>query len=324
MPPPRICAAAFFEFLVLACGLHVPSSRDMGISSSRDRDLSEPRKTFQYGFFMQSANRSRAVQEVLSDVRKHYPREKIILYSDRSLDYSGMCRKYECSFAHAGAKAGIWGDDASGPRYLRRLVAAMRACDCETLVVLEDDTCLTGPLLQRPPQTGDIGGVSWPVFDRSFVDFAKSISGVVPNEPAVWGCTGGCYLRTSTLLAAFERRPGVLNASSAFFHDMNKHLIRHDGVAISKYGDLFPVAAAMLAGASVVPWVEASEHGLHYNERTRKTEKTWLFNSARLQHKCSKQLGLRNGRADRGLAREVSEEELDKLSEDGVLVHPTQ
>lgn len=283
-----------------------------------------PAHGFKYGFFMQVVNRSRAVEKVLENVRKHYPHERIIIFSDRSLNYTNMCDYYQCVFGLGGTKAGTWGELGSETIYLERMTAALQVCKCEFLIKLEEDACFNGPLEQEPPIEGDIGGVPWPDFPIRFKRYIKRVSGIYPRRPSVWGCTAGCYLRTMSVLPCFEK-PGLFDPTSAEHQGLRQAL----GEPL-QHNDVYPVAAAMVCGLSVVPWEEIAErdgNGLKYwSAAKRRIIYPFDVESPQprhaIEHECPEMRKYATQESEKTLFAEVTDEDFDEAGAVGTLMLP--
>ena len=266
---------------ILGCLSAFLAARLVAFSSPISRPSSAPH--FTYGFFMTVTNKPALVHDILVEVRRFYRHEAIILYSDRSLDYSAMCRRFNCRFAMGSTKAGPWGADGSETIFIQRLRTALQHCHCDFLVRLEDDACLNGPL-SMPPASGDIGGVPWPTLDSSLVSYIERASSQRANRPAVWGCTAGCYMRVGTLLPCLRSRTWLANRRSVEY----KQLYGAAGPHFLVHTDVYPVVAAMMCGLKVVPWSEVSEHGRWYDNVRSTTTTEQRTPRHGLVHECGR------------------------------------
>lgn len=58
------------------------------------------------GFFYQTINRPKATENVLENVRKHYPDSPIVLMGDGGVDLTELAAKYKCVFLACPEKTG--------------------------------------------------------------------------------------------------------------------------------------------------------------------------------------------------------------------------
>ena len=178
-----------------------------------------------------------------------------------------------------------------GLAFLQRLLPRLRACNCEFLVFLEDDTCVR-QRARSPPRTGDIGGLPAPLFDNDFLDYVENVTrlrdvdaelrpAVLPlRRPVPWGCAGACYYRTAAFLKVAPALTPAL-ADAAFEH----------GAWAVGYMDAIGPALAMLTGLRVVPWAAVGQthmEGQGFMQRLPVEERDF-------DHKCSEMRTLRRG-----------------------------
>jgi hypothetical protein len=221
-----------------------------------------------FGFFVQLYKNGPAAEKLVTEIRASYPNEPIFLFTDRckketlALNFTRLCSKHNCTWSADGEAAGYGVADTSasgGLRYLQRRVDAMKSCNCEYLVNLEDDTCVQNAMDESfmPPADADIGGMPWPEFSDGEIDyFARRKSKSMPNSRGmeaeqealrenwhVWGCASGCYYRTEFFL----QREKDLTLE-------NTLAMREEGGVKVHFGDVIGPAFVLLLGGKVSPW----------------------------------------------------------------------
>ena len=239
--------------------------------------------TMMYGFHLQAHRNGWATIGVVETIRSFYTHEKIFVVTDDcnangGFNYSSACAYYGCHWsgyadaAGYGQRAGSTA--ASGLQWLKRVMRSMKYCDCKYLINMEDDTCILRKILYPPPVDGVVGGVPWPKFNRSFVEYAHNVSGKVQDGISVWGCAGGCYFKTQFWLQYALQSPKLWTTRAVT-------AARAAGAEV-QFMDVIGPALAMLGGGSVRAWVAVSEGGRGENVAR-----------ASIKHKCDSQLALR-------------------------------
>lgn len=259
-----------------------------------------------FAFYVQVLDDSCALDELLTSVRSSYLRAPVYVWTD-DLDgsghnYSELCVVHSCVWRYSRTPAGHhsclgWraargvtpeaaAVHACAVDYLSRLLETMALCRSTFLVNLEGDTCLHRPIDVLPPADGDIGGLPHPIFPERFVAWVRErlppskASHLV--EPAVWGCSGGCYYRVSSFLRAMDAFGGNASIAAAPFRQAAEELSM-PSLAIM---DVAGPAIAMLLGLRVRPWSAVSDG------RTRLPSLSMVnvpHEDRILEHKCANQ-----------------------------------
>ena len=244
-----------------------------------------------YGFHMQAHRNGLAVVHLLHAIRSFYQHELIFVVTDNcyatndgGLNYSSVCARFGChwtAYASAAGHGQTTTSVMSGLTWLNRVRRSMRSCDCEYLINMEDDTCMTSPIRQRPPVGAVVGGLPFPKFSKTFLRHAAMVSGKPTQHVSVrehapgWGCAGGCYFKVKFWLRLRGHAPALFTKESA--------AAASEAGAPMKYADVVAPAVALLAGALVCPWAAVSENGKGVN-----------VSEATMEHKCQAQLQLRD------------------------------
>ena len=244
-----------------------------------------------YGFHMQAHRNGLAVVHLLHTIRSFYQHEPIFVVTDNcnatndgGFNYSSVCARFGChwtAYASAAGHGQTTTSIMSGLTWLNRVRRSMRSCDCEYLINMEDDTCMTSPIRQRPPVGAVVGGLPWPKFSKRFLRHAAMVSGKPTHHVSVtehapgWGCAGGCYFKVKFWLRLRGHAPALFTKESA--------AAASEAGAPMKYADVVAPAVALLAGALVRPWAAVSENGKGVNVL-----------EATMEHKCQAQLQLRD------------------------------
>lgn len=203
-----------------------------------------------------------------------------------------------------------WGN---GLRYVHRIGNVMKICDCEYLVVLEEDNCMSRA--PRITPSGDVGGVPWNEMTRLGLDasFLKRHGIAVPHHdwggvpPFVAGACGGAYYKVSSMLSL----PEFSGQRSEIYDIINTEIPRTFEAV-----DLIGPALAYATERNVVPWEEVSENGKGFDGK--RLVNKW----GAIDHKCAEQLvirrkGARLSPSDSWMVRRPEAEELNALSPEG-------
>jgi len=209
----------------------------------------------------------------LQRIRWFHPSAPIFVVSDDcraggGLNYSSACSRFACTWTpsrgSSGFGAGFSGgtrDEAAniGLQWLRRIRGSMASCHCAYMIIVEDDTCLVGPVVMSPPRGGVVGGLPWYPLPAAVVSLASTVAGTHPHHESgrkqdqrpVAGCAGGCYLQSEFFLSgavdALLRNQSVLAAAIA-------------AGAQLWYMDVIAPIFALLAGGQVKAWSAAAEY----------------------------------------------------------------
>ena len=271
------------------------------------RPLSWTTRGHEYGFLLLAYKAPCAVETLLHAVRTHHPTAPIFVHTDNlaggGSDFSRLCASSELrcrwrGFARAeanperGAQDNTAEPGGNAMRFFRRIVGAMRDCDCDFLVTLEDDVCMHAPIDHRPPDVGDVGGLPGPTFSNDFVNWVSfgPFEAIRALRPAVWGCTGACYYRTAAWLAAAESL-STRNIEGALNH----------GAWAAQYMDAIGPTLALTAGLRVWPWRavssrlvthgDAAVQGAKFIDENVASFTTRLLPQDRIfEHKCESML----------------------------------
>lgn len=222
------------------------------------------------------------VANLVRMLRKVDPKALVFMLSDGGYDFSELARKYRVHFTLAGVNIG----KNHGERFLFRLGKAMAACDCEFLVMLEEDTCFFHPPQHKP--RGDVGGLSWTDMRRfgPFEDLMMKYNqpSVPPRRGFVTGAAGGSYYRVATMMQLPEVRNGTLSNA---FHDLMTMMPRFKEENLLS-NDVAGPALAYEAGLRVHPWKELREGNVSFNGITAAP----ATGKEAFEHQCPQQLEL--------------------------------
>lgn len=215
-----------------------------------------------YAFLTQAHSNGPATESVVANIRRWHRAERIFVFTDAcglestAINFTNMCTKYACQWLHDGKSGGHGQKDQipeSGYIYMRRIFRVLHMCDCEYLVVIEDDTCVHMALTKQfdPDAHGDLGGLPWDPFSPEFVKMAAEHSGVDESRvaAAVTGCSTGCYYRTSFFLEKEEKFTRGLVLKAASFAPVH-------------FADVIGPAFVVMMGGNVTPWHAVSERSL--------------------------------------------------------------
>jgi hypothetical protein len=275
----------------------------LGPSVSQRRPRS--RKASLFAFYVQVLDEGCALAELLTSIRRWYSRVPVYVWTDHlgggGRNYSELCGVHSCVWRYSLTPAGHhsclkWyaareaqtaaAVHACAAGYLSRMLETMALCRSTFLINLEGDTCLHRHIDVLPPADGDIGGLPHPIFPERFVAWVR---GRLPPsqasrlvEPAVWGCSGGCYYRVASFLRAMEAYGGNVSIAAAPLR-LAAEQLSMPGLAIM---DVAGPAIAMLLGLRVRPWSAVSDG------RTRLPSLSMVnvpHEDRILEHKCTHQ-----------------------------------
>lgn len=237
------------------------------LSRTRKSDVHrEPAKlpptSHRYAFFIQAHNNGPATESVVASIRRLHLTERIFVFTDAcgveigAINFTSMCTTHACQWLRDGKSGGHGQKDQtpeSGYIYMRRIFTVLHMCNCDYLVVVEDDTCVHMQLTDhfRPAPYGDLGGLPWGPFSPEFVKMAAAHSGADETRlaAAVTGCATGCYYRTSFFLEREEKFTRDLVSKAASFAPVH-------------YMDVIGPAFVVMMGGNVTPWHAVSERSL--------------------------------------------------------------
>lgn len=279
------CWRLFWIWNLAGVALSLPRTRALELEARKqvlDSDLQrEP--SHKYAYFIQAYQEPVMIERVLKMLRAAEPHALVFMLSDGGLNFTKMAERFGVRFSLAGVNIGM----RHGERFLYRLGKAMAKCDCEYMVVLEEDTCIHSA--PRHPPRGDVGGLPWTNL-QNFGDFAGLLKKRgITTEPPPWGfvtgACGGSYYKVSSMMPLTDVRYGTPNAAikdliqgmPRIFED---HMLTNDVIG---------PALAYEMGLRVVPWSEVSENNSTFS--------TYLVSDATgteaFEHKCRALIDLR-------------------------------
>lgn len=262
-----------------------------------------------YAYYIQVYKEPLMAANLLRMLRKIDPDALVFMLSDGGYDFSELAKKYKVHFTLAGVNIGM----KHGERFLFRLGKAMAKCDCEFLVMLEEDTCMLRQPTRKPK--GDIGGLAWTDM-RGFGPFVELLKKYKqPVKPPKWGfvtgAAGGSYYRVATMMQLPEVRNGTLSSA---FHDLMTIMPRFKEENLLS-NDMAGPALAYVAGLRVHPWRELREQDKSFNG----IGPSPATGKEAFEHQCSEQMQLAGMRAtyDKTLTPPAVPTNLASLPPDG-------
>lgn len=236
-----------------------------------------------YAYYIQAYQEPLMIQSVLKMLRAAEPHALVFMLSDGGLNFTKMAERFGVRFTLAGVNVGM----RHGERFMYRLGKAMAKCDCEFMVVLEEDTCINSAPGHAP--RGDVGGLPWSSL-QNYGDFAGFLKkrGITTDPPPwgfVTGACGGSYYKVSSMLPLSDVRQGVAHAA---MKDLIQGMPRifEDNLLTN---DVIGPALAYEMGLRVVPWDEVREgNSSFFNNQISDATGTEAF-----EHKCRALIDLR-------------------------------
>jgi len=234
-----------------------------------------------FGFHMQAHRNGAAVVHALQRIRWFHPSVPIFVVSDDcraggGLNYSSACSRFACTWTPSRGASGFGAGFSGGTRdetahtglqWLRRIRSSMASCRCAYMIIVEDDTCLVGPVAMSPPRGVVVGGLPWDPLPAAVDSLASTVAGSPPHQSGrkqdqrpVARCAGGCYLQSDFFLNgavdALLRNQSVLAAAVA-------------AGAQLWHMDMIAPIFALLAGGQVEAWSAAAEYRKRLARKSR-------------------------------------------------------
>jgi hypothetical protein len=168
----------------------------------RNSSFKSPTRTM-YGFFYQCYKRPRATLEVISRASTYMHGSPIYLVSSGGYHYEPLAERFkDVHFVYDDENVNLHGEGGKLDRWFSWIKAAALWCNCEYLVILEDDVHLKKPITERPPY--DAGGITSP---KSGFQWPASLTKQFGTNFSHhgYGMCGGSYLRVDAFLEAHAR-----------------------------------------------------------------------------------------------------------------------
>mmetsp|Transcript_17855 Transcript_17855/g.23368 ORF Transcript_17855/g.23368 Transcript_17855/m.23368 type:complete len:305 (+) Transcript_17855:280-1194(+) len=218
-----------------------------GTKSSKGELAATIQKRYTWGFFLQAFKHPKATLEVVKSVRKFYPDEYFFLVSDHGYDFKPLSERFSLNYEAGKQKVSSQGAHSGREftaRYMRRILHAALHCDCDYMVILEDDNQMLRKIRTIPKY--DAGGVTAHLWTRVWSSELKKSYGAGDWSYESHGMCGGSYVKTSSYIEALSNHEWEKRLV-----DMGKYMPRLDIKT-----DLAIASIMMSYGYELHPWVE--------------------------------------------------------------------
>ena len=223
-----------------------------------------------FGFFYQAHTRPKATLEVIKSFQKHMPAAPIYLLSSGGYHYDPLVKRFpNLNFVYDDFNINLHGEGGQLDRWFNWLKTAALWCNCEYLVLLEDDTILLEPLVDKPEH--DAGGTQtsyeyfhWPEvietqFGTNFSYFGYGMCGgsyVSYHRPMFWEYVA--YGSVANFLGMQVRVEAFLDAYSQLNWTRVFAMREASDWRIGMISDITLALIMMDAGYVLKPW---KDHG---------------------------------------------------------------
>ena len=203
------------------------------------------------GFWFQCFRKFRAVDFVLTNVRRHFPDSPILLASDGGLDFTALATTYKCDYTHY--QENIWGGGSDRPvhydSYFSRL-SRMFDYPVDWVVILEDDVYCRKSIEYWPSveAAGPIGN-EWSQNFKALV--LQKNAGKPVSRFLRYGNCGGSIFKMEAMRDAYSRMTPELMAKA---HAADERFGRWPDASIT--------GTIQLAGYAYEKWLEHSEESV--------------------------------------------------------------
>lgn len=167
------------------------------------------------GFYYNCYKNTYATDNILCILRKYYPENNVFLVSDNGYDFSDLALKYKCEYYYSdinilGGKI-INGKSFMGfanlncmMEYLKIISIAIKKCNSEYIVFMEDDVVINGLVETFPEHSG--GDTNTNDFNNLLTDEGKIFfKQKYPNiKFNYWNLAGGSIIHSQTLLECIK------------------------------------------------------------------------------------------------------------------------
>lgn len=168
------------------------------------------------GFYYNCYKNKYATDNILENLRKYYPHNKIFLMSDCGDDFSDLAIKYNCEYFYSTINI-LGGKIVNGKpfmgfansncmkEYLKIIKLAIESCKTDYIVFMEDDVVINGLIQEFPEHSGGdtntnhfnslLNKEGIEIFNQMYPDIKFNY----------WNLAGGSIVHSDTLLECIEK-----------------------------------------------------------------------------------------------------------------------